>query len=197
MAAGFFTRNVCVAMHQLRIDRRSINRTKSAHANGRTIIVGTGRSATVTQATGAGLFSTLSRNTHEVRERSRPRAPYDLRDPSRAARFQIDIDTLTSLGQWRSREDMVDPPPFVGGKGTGSTVVEKRELLAIWIQFAEHIFEAPRNSLPIGIARVFVVADMFQMFLRAVDINGSWGHIHVSTPDRRLLRGKMRFEVFP
>ena len=103
----------------------------------------------------------------------------------------------TSLGQWRSREDMVDPPPFVGGKGTGSTVVEKRELLAIWIQFAEHIFEAPRNSLPIGIARVFVVADMFQMFLRAVDINGSWGHIHVSTPDRRLLRGKMRFEVFP
>lgn len=196
MAAGFFTRNVCVAMHQLRIDRRSINRTKSAHANGRTIIVGTGRSATVTQAMGAGLFSTLSRNTHEVRERSRPRAPYDLRDPSRGAvpnrHRHADIfgPVAQSRGYGRSAT-------LVGGKGTGSTVVEKRELLAIWIQFAEHIFEAPRNSLPIGIARVFVVADMFQMFLRAVDINGSWGHIHVSTPDRRLLRGKMRFEVFP
>lgn len=90
---------------------------------------------------------------------------------------------------------MVDPPSLIGGESTRRTIVKKRELLAIWIQFAEDIFEAPRNRLPIGLARVFVIANMFQMFLRAVDINGSWGHIHVSTPDRRLLRGQMSVKI--
>lgn len=62
MAAGFFSGNVCVAMHQLRIDRRSPHRTKPAHSNGRTIVIGTSGSVAVSARTaGQRLPNALSR----------------------------------------------------------------------------------------------------------------------------------------
>src|SRR5687768_12000455 len=116
---------------------------------------------------------------------------------SGAAWFNVDFDRSARGSERRSGENMIDAPPFVCLQRTRGTVVPKRILLAIRVEFAEHIDEPPRDGLFIGVARVFVITDMLEMFLRTMDIYGPWRHIHVPTPDRRLIRRKVLGKILP
>src|SRR2546427_12938193 len=68
-------------------------------------------------------------------------------------------------------------------------------LLAVGIELAEDVLEAPGDRLVVGLARVFVIADVLEVFLRAVHVDRRRRHVHVPAPDRRLVWREMLLEV--
>ena len=101
-------------------------------------------------------------------------------------RVDIHFRDSATLYHWPRRENVIDAPAFVLFQGTGTKVIPERELLPVGMEMSEDICKAPRDGVLVSTADLFVKTDVFQMFLRTVNIDGFGRDVHVSAPDRWL-----------
>ena len=112
-----------------------------------------------------------------------------------SARFDVDLDLRAFVDHRRGREDMIDAPSLIFVERAGAQIIPQGKLLPIGVKLPEDIHKSTSQRLFRGATGVFMVSDMLQVFLGAVDVDRFGCDIHVPTPYCRTVGGEMFLEI--
>src|SRR5687767_1007 len=110
---------------------------------------------------------------------------------SGAPGFNIHFDLLALRRKRPGRKDVVEAPALVAVERAGAQVIPEGELLAVWVEVAKDVDEAPGNGFLVRLSDAFMKADVPEMFFRAVHVDRFGCDVHVAAPQRRKLRRQM------